>query len=160
MLLWIVRGNVQNEVFKFSNRGRWDVGKKISEKETQDEPPNMREEIQGTLKVILDRLKTEIRNEFTRLSDLDEQLEFLLETESLIDCCIWWQFWRRRARLRNCRLFIIPKALIELLKLDIVRWWRLPQSASCITHTVICCCVCGVLWAFFQQTEFDQEWPS
>ena len=116
MLLWIVRGNVQNGVFTFSNRERCDVEKKISEKETKDEPPNMREEMQGTLKIILDRIKTEIRNQFTRLSDLDEQLGFLLGTESLIDCCIWWQFWRRRARSRNCRLFIIPKTPIELFK--------------------------------------------
>ena len=59
--------------------------KKMAGKETQHEPPNMREEMHGTLKVILDRLKTEMRNRLTRLNDLDEQLEFLLETESLID---------------------------------------------------------------------------
>ena len=53
--------------------------------ETQDEPPNVREEMDGTLKVILDRLKTEMRDRFTRLSHLDEQLGFLLEAETLID---------------------------------------------------------------------------
>ena len=59
--------------------------KKMAEEETQDEPLNVREEMDGTLKVILDRLKTEMRDRFTRLSHLDEQLGFLLETETLID---------------------------------------------------------------------------
>ena len=59
--------------------------KKMAGEEIQDEPPNVREEMDGTLKVILDRLKTEMRDRFTRLSHLDEQLGFLLETETLID---------------------------------------------------------------------------
>ena len=59
--------------------------KKMAGEETQDEPPNVREEMDDTLKVILDRLKTEMRDRFTRLSHLDEQLGFLLKTETLID---------------------------------------------------------------------------
>ena len=59
--------------------------KKMAGEETQDEPPNAIEEMDSTLKVILDRLKTGMRDKFTRLSHLDEQLGFLLETETLID---------------------------------------------------------------------------
>lgn len=59
--------------------------KRIAGEKTKDEPLNVREEMDVTLKAVLDRLNTELKDQFTGLSRLHEQFQFLLDTESLID---------------------------------------------------------------------------
>ena len=145
---------VKNAIVKGEEKcAEWDIDvdqqrrvhrkKKMAVEETQDEPPNVREEMDGTLKVILDRLKTKMRDRFTRLSHLDEQLGFLLETEILIDskedmtegCKVAAAAYEDDfdgeeldREIADCRMlmqkrkdsaFIIPKTPIELFKFAI-----------------------------------------
>lgn len=59
--------------------------KRIAGGETNDESQNVREEMGVTLKIVLETLNTGLKDQFTGLSQLLDQLGFLLDIESLID---------------------------------------------------------------------------